>query len=304
MEHIIELTTILQVLFPWNKSRIECLSQIIIALFSARTVNTATLAENFIGDAKKESSSKRILRLFDWIPSIWGYRRLLTKAVISILDLSDEKIHLSMDRTEWELGCLNINLLVIGIQYRNICVPIYFKSIAKKGCSFTRQRISVIKSILQVIDVANIKSFSADREFMGREWFNYLIEKEIPFVIRIKKDTRVKRKNSNLPIPIEELGRRIKKNRKKIFIEPYAIWGFELHIAIARNSHGELMIIASNFRSKDIFKYYLKRWSIESLFKYLKTHGFNLEDTHIKDSRKLEALIFILTLAVLCRAFL
>ena len=58
------------------------------------------------------------------------------------------------------------------------------------------------------------------------------------------------------------------------------------------------MIIASNIKSKNLFKYYLKRWNIESLFKYLKTHGFNFEDTHLTDSRKLEALIFVLTLSV------
>ena len=76
------------------------MSQIIISLFSTRSVNTALLAEGFLGNAKKESSQKRILRFFNWLPSIWGYRRQLIKAVIHILNLSDKEIHLSMDRTE------------------------------------------------------------------------------------------------------------------------------------------------------------------------------------------------------------
>ena len=125
-----------------------------------------------------------------------------------------------MDRTEWEFGLFNINLLVIGVQYKGVVVPLYFKSLAKKGCSFTHQRISVIKSLLQVIPVKKISSFSADREFVGGKWFKFLIDKGIPFVMRIKKDTQVRRHASDASVPVEEIAKRIKKIKKRYLKTP------------------------------------------------------------------------------------
>ena len=76
------------------------------------------------------------------------------------------------------------------------------------------------------------------------------------------------------------------------------IWGMDLHLAASKNKKGDLLILASNISSQSIVTYYLKRWSIETLFKYLKTNGFNFEDTHIKTPKKLETMFFILTLVV------
>src|SRR5262249_35701441 len=42
---------------------------------------------------------------------------------------------------------------------------------------------------------------------------------------------------------------------------------------------------------------YKNRWGIESLFGALKSRGFNLEDTHLKDSERLSRLLALLALA-------
>ncbi|MBM3207560.1 MAG: transposase [Chlamydiae bacterium] len=35
-----------------------------------------------------------------------------------------------------------------------------------------------------------IEAFSADREFIGEDWFRFLKKAKIPFVIRIKKNKK------------------------------------------------------------------------------------------------------------------
>lgn len=35
------------------------------------------------------------------------------------------------------------------------------------------------------------KAFLADREFIGKEWFRYLRDRDVPFCIRVRKDTTV-----------------------------------------------------------------------------------------------------------------
>lgn len=44
---------------------------------------------------------------------------------------------------------------------------------------------------------------------------------------------------------------------------------------------------------------YRKRWSIEELFRKLKTSGFNWENTHMKKSERLISLLIILSFALL-----
>ena len=144
----------------------------------------------------------------------------------------------------------------------------------------------------------NISCFSADREFIGEEWFKYLKEQNIPFVIRIKENSLLKKINLIIKLLRKRFVKELRKEEEDFFKDVFNIWGIDVYLAAARNDKGELMILVSNNKSKSTFKHYLKRWSIEVLFKYLKKHGFNLESTHITTNKSLEVLFFILTLAV------
>ena len=44
---------------------------------------------------------------------------------------------------------------------------------------------------------------------------------------------------------------------------------------------------------------YKLRWGIEQLFSHLKKRGFNLEDTHMTDTKKIEKLFALVSLAFL-----
>ena len=192
MDHINELTSIIQIFFLWNKSRCQCMAQIMISLFATRTVNLSILSEAFISKAKSASCYKRILRFIDWLPITSTLQYKTGKLTIHILGLSNRRVHLNIDRTCWNFGLVSINFLVIGIEFNGISAPIWFKLLSKKqkrGNSRTEQRISILKQVIKLIKVDNIISFSADREFIGGKWFGYLVEQNIPFVIRIKKDS-------------------------------------------------------------------------------------------------------------------
>lgn len=194
MEHITELSAILQLFLLWNKARCDCLAQIMIALFSTRTVNISILSDAFIGKATSDSSYKRIIRFLKWVNMTYTFKYQIGKIIISILNIKNKKVHLSMDRTCWNFGESSINFLVIGVCFNNIVVPIFFKLLpakTKKGNSKTKQRITLLKYAVELIGVENIISFAADREFIGTEWFNYLEMEKIPFVIKMKENTIV-----------------------------------------------------------------------------------------------------------------
>jgi transposase len=68
-------------------------------------------------------------------------------------------------------------------------------------------------------------------------------------------------------------------------------------VAIKRLNDGELLILVSSSSAKKALKTYKLRWKIETLFGLLKTKGFNLEDTHMKDAQRLETLFAVLAIA-------
>jgi len=262
MEHVNELTVILQLYLLWSKPRCECFAQIVIAMFTSRTVNFSLIADQFVGSVKKESNYKRISRFLRWIPITLSTKMKLGLIMLNLLGFHETKVYLSMDRTCWNFGKRSINFLVIGVDFHGISIPIFFKLLpkyTKKGNSSTVQRIKIIKNVVGLIGSNNILCFSADREFVGKDWFDYLENEGIAFVIRIKKNTLVTRPGTSHKTSVSEICKRIKNGKKKYFKGFFDIWDIELYMAAARNDQGELMILVSNVNDRYMFKKYLKR---------------------------------------------
>lgn len=80
---------------------------------------------------------------------------------------------------------------MIGICYKGVLFPLYWKMLEKKGNSNTEERIELVKEFIGKFGAESIKYLAADREFIGQEWFKYLIKNNIDFRIRIKDNTLV-----------------------------------------------------------------------------------------------------------------
>ena len=85
MNHINELTTTLNNFFNWHKSRMNCFVQILLGLFSVKTVNLTEIACSFASNAKKESSYRRLQRFFN---SFTIDLNLVALFVFNLFDLS------------------------------------------------------------------------------------------------------------------------------------------------------------------------------------------------------------------------
>ncbi|MDM1398921.1 hypothetical protein HX049_17415 [Myroides odoratimimus] len=46
---------------------------------------------------------------------------------------TEESYVLVMDHTNWKFGKQDINILMLGISYKNMCFPILFKMLDKRG---------------------------------------------------------------------------------------------------------------------------------------------------------------------------
>jgi hypothetical protein len=276
----------------------EFLIQLLVALISSKTTNLVQVANHFIGFAKSpklvkiksESAYQRILRFFKKFEfDSLGLSRLLD------IVLPDSKYTLTFDRTTWQVGNVWINILCLAVVFNKVAVPILWTTLDKKGNSNTEERIKLIEQFTSIYGVNKIESFLADREFVGETWFNYLIQKDIPFCIRLKENTKVN-EEFNL---VEIFQNTIKKDEIVALPNPQTIWNQELYLAGSKNEIGEMMIIASNKSlGVEIIKNYRNRWSIETMFGFFKSKGFNLEETHLSTPEKISTLFGILGIAL------
>jgi len=70
----------------------------------------------------------------------------------------------------------------------------------------------------EILNEIPIKTFRADREFIGEKWFKFLVDSRIPFFIRIKEDTQVLRNNFKYTIGLKDLFKDLKIG-KKIYLK-------------------------------------------------------------------------------------
>ncbi|NGX26785.1 MAG: hypothetical protein K940chlam6_00710, partial [Chlamydiae bacterium] len=177
-----------------------------------------------------------------------------------------------------------------------ISIPLFWAALDLEGNSTTGERITILKRVLQRFGVNRIEAFTADREFVGKEWFDFLIEQKIPFIIRVKGCFKAEGIQEEGKTRIDTLCKGL--GRKKILNRPITLWGLPLYVSIEKKKGAkEPMIVVSNVTFRNAIVLYRRRWEIETMFGCLKTRGFRMEDTHIIDADKIERLIFVLAIA-------
>lgn len=203
---------------------------------------------------------------------------------------------LALDRTNWKVGAVDLNILMLSIVYRGVGIPVVWTVLSKAGNSDTSERTTVIEIFLDLFGVQNIACLLGDREFVGREWFRFLKRHRIKFQMRLHKNTLV-RNGRGQYAHAWRLFCRTRINCPLVIPEARKMWGMELYLSGCRLKDREYLILVSSEFCEKPHEEYKKRWGIETLFGALKSRGFNLEDTHLKDSERLSRLLALLALA-------
>lgn len=179
-----ELAKSLSKYLNWNKARMNCYVQMIVAVISLRTVNLTEWATVFTGPAKQDSAYVRIRRFFRQFHIEFD---LFAKMMFSWFGLHGQKLFLTLDRTQWQLGNCKINILMLGVVYKGIAIPVFWSLLNKKGNSNYQERVNLIKRFTDQFGSECINGLLGDREFIGKQWFSYLKKNKIPYYFRVKK---------------------------------------------------------------------------------------------------------------------
>jgi hypothetical protein len=277
---------------PWNKARIKFLARFLLALYAVQTVNLAMLATAFAGQAKEASNYKRLQRFLHNFELPYAQ---LAQFVVKLLGVAGPYT-LALDRTNWQVGSVDINILMLSIVYRGVGFPVVWLVSPWPGNSDLEQRKLLLELFLDLFGASNIALLLGDREFVGKAWFSFLKRKRIKFQMRLKKSTQVRNGRGQL-VAAWRLFAQSGVNRCLVIPEARCLWGQQLFLSGCYLGSGEYLILVSSEYFAAPHQEYEKRWGIETLFAALKTRGFNLEDTRLQDPERLSKLLALLALA-------
>src|SRR3989338_6112776 len=141
MEHISELRESLNGYFGWNKARMTCFVKMLLALIVTRATNLNKLACAFASDAQQSSRYRRLQRFFSNF--IIDYD-MIAGFIFKIFFVANEKWYLAIDRTNWQWGKTDINILTLAIVFKGTAIPVYWELLDKKIPFYIRIRNNTV----------------------------------------------------------------------------------------------------------------------------------------------------------------
>lgn len=286
--------------FGLSKRRRETLCSLICGCVASRTVNLSHVASHIDGPAQIPSRYRRLQRFFQHARLDDG---AVAHAIVALSGLRPP-FTLCLDRTQWQLGKTDINVLVLAIAGRKARVPLLWTMIDGRGPSDTDTRIALIRRFCDLFGKDQIALLVADREFIGAQWFDFLVETDIPFVIRVKQNLSVVLADGRHTDVETLFSHRLWRNRETMSglrfegMKPPSAQRFALAAKTIKT--GERLVLATNRDPRRAAGLYRRRWQIECLFAETKTRGLNIEDTRLRQPNKLCLLLAIVAIAIAC----
>jgi hypothetical protein len=292
MKTISELQGILSGFLNWNKSRLDCLSHLLLALFAVKTVNLREIAVAFKSSCQLDSRYKRIKRFFRQVDIDVAS---VGKWIFSLFFTPEQTVYLTIDRTNWFWGKAKINILTVSAAYEGIAIPLYWTLLDKAGNALASEHIAILSRAVELFGSHVVAGILGDREFAHGSLFKWCNDNQLPFYIRIKDNAQIYIRKKKW-ITAKKVFEKLSPKEQKRFDMSVMVYGQRVFLAGARSERGELMVVATNKNPTNAISIYLRRWEIEMLFQSLKSRGFRFEETHLTHRERIEKLMAVLAI--------
>ena len=155
--------------------------------------------------------------------------------------------------------------------------------------------------MIKHLQQSSINCLVADREFIGDKWLEFLNDNKIRYYIRIRNNFKIYSYQKQREIKAFWLFNNLKVNEFYHYPKIIELHGQRCYLSgsktIDREGKMEFLILVSFNKPEQAMVFYKQRWQIETLFRGLKSSGFNIEDTHVTDLERLEKLFSLTMIA-------
>jgi hypothetical protein len=286
----------------WSLCQIKNTLLMLCLLLDEKTVNLWKLKGSvgkILGNTRTDSRS-HYQRIKRWLWFGADNKRIwlgMLKASASLLEKKSR--YLILDGTSWKYSGKKYHFLTLSLLYQGISIPIWWQELAKLGISSQWQRKLLLRTAQKLFNLKG-KILLADREYIGTEWFKSLHQAAIGFVIRLRE--------KNFQQQIAYQGRSVSKLESKAKSKlGRLVWKkFELdaytyyYVLLAYKTQSgkiDFLRLISTLTPALAAESYGYRYKIESMFKHLKSNGFELESLHVKQAYKVNMMMATLVLA-------
>jgi hypothetical protein len=115
----------------------------------------------------------------------------VARLVVQALGLKGKPWHLALDRTNWQFGKTDLNILVLSVAHDDVCVPLFWRVLDKAGKSNAAERIDLMQIFKDTFSNQPVTSLTGDREFIGNAWIAWLQTAEIQHFLRLREDMKI-----------------------------------------------------------------------------------------------------------------
>ncbi len=273
------------------------LPHMLYALIQTRSVNLKKWAAVFSGSAQIASQYRRLQRFFSglWSPTV------ATQLIVAHLIKPHKPILLTLDRTHWQYGQTHHNLLCLGVVHQRVSIPLESSWLGRAGNSSMDDQIHLLDRVLAYLPAARC-CLLADREFIGGTWLRHLRQKQVDFVIRLRSNHSMKKANGRVQ-SLEHSTRCQPKNTTWVYENVSLYEGSNtvpVHIICHRPTKGARLFLATTRTDFDaVVALYKQRWAAETAFGCLKSKGFDLETTRLRNPQRILRLLSLLAIGLL-----
>jgi Transposase DDE domain len=277
----------LQLPFPKNFARA------LVGLLAGKKISLHEVANLMPGEQSLDANRQQIRRNLDH-PAMQG--NAWSRSIGALLPKNSWT--LALDRTTWERGETVINLLVLSVIVHGCSVPLLWTVMPEAGNSDTAERIALMQQFLDIFGAIRWRFLTADREFIGKEWISWLLDRKLGFRIRIRAGEFLTHWDGRRLRAWEFFSQqscRCKQRKMKL-------WELDVFVGGKRLYHDNFLIVISshfvNDSTQDVLSEYRLRWRIETLFQALKGRGFDLESCRLSQEIRLSGWFGFLALGL------
>ncbi|MGY2896349.1 hypothetical protein ACVWZX_004393 [Deinococcus sp. UYEF24] len=245
------------------------LAEVLLGILQAESTLHRKIALHLPRTASLESKTRVVARVFH-------DEQLKPQDVLDVLLplLPDGRLTMvmDMDRTNWHYGQTPLNLLVLGVALGGVVIPLVWTVLPHQGNVLARTapmktlgrscssaRILLVAQLLKLLPAKRWAVVIADREFVGREWCDYLRWRGIKRCFRSKENTRID----------DELARgqfeNLQPGEVRSVFEKAWVYSSLMQVVVTLSPVGERVIVASDLSVLNTLQTYQKRWGSNAL---------------------------------------
>lgn len=272
-----------------NAWRKELLCRFVVALSLSRSVQFHKVAAYLNDAVMLKSNTNRIQDFFREVDIDFD---ALASLLYFFLPASG-KLRITIDRTEWDFGRTQVNILMVMVGQGDFQIPLYWELLDNKsGNSSTLDRMELMDKVLKVVPLERVGMVVADREFIGGAWFKYMKDNGLRFCVRVPKHHKITL-SSGCVLTVDEVLEKYPKGVKLNGCMVDGVWG-SVYIKPLKD---DVLYLFGTQDAQMLGGLYRKRWGIEAMFQRLKSRGFNMEESHLVHLERMKKLVGMVALS-------